>query len=169
MRPDLTTFLVLLAAGCGGAQVEVREAGPQARHAAHGEPEAEPEPEPEPGAPADLGQGLVREILEPGSGPAAATGRLVRFHYRSHLADTWGDEEAEPFDSSGPMPMETTLDSGEPRLIDGLTRGLAGLRAGSRALLRIPATLAWGAEGNPAAGVPEEADLVVELRVVEVR
>jgi FKBP-type peptidyl-prolyl cis-trans isomerase len=50
-----------------------------------------------------------------------------------------------------------------------LRRGLEGLTPGSEARLKIPASLAWGEKGDPAVGVPANADVVIEVHVLDVQ
>jgi peptidylprolyl isomerase len=151
-------------AACDGGSVEVTEAShPDGEHSEHAV-------EFTPGEPVDLGDGLICEQLTAGHGPAADAGCEVTLHYSSYLAADWDEQdEPQPFDSSTSrhVPLKLHLGRG-PKVIEGLARGLVGLRAGSEAVLHVPAELGWGTEGNAASGVPADADLVYEVRVIEV-
>ena len=163
MRCSIPLALLFCAAACGEATVEVREA-------AHAEDEPVPEPVAlPPGEPVDVGDGLLVEQTTRGHGPAAGTWSEVTLHYSSFLAEGYEDEPREPFDSSTSrhVPLVLRLGSG-PQVIEGLARGLVGLRAGDEVVLRVPSELGWGKAGNPSFGVPADADLVYEVRVLEV-
>ncbi len=172
MRPDHHTrarglaTLLLAAAACGGGdEIEVREAAsppaplsPPARAARRAEPEL-PEREPRTQYPS----GLAVEILEPGEGRVpAAPGRRVTMHHEIRLAE--GEAPLESTRTLG-IPYRFTLGAGE--VVPGLDRGLVGARAGDRLRLRIPATLAYGASGMGT--IPAEADLVVDVEILEVQ
>ncbi len=164
MRPAVLSCWLLVAA-CGDTAVEVTEAARAADE--HVEETSVPKPE----EPLDLGDGLLCEDLEPGHGPAATVGSEVTLHYSSYLAEQW-ESESEPvaFDSSASrhVPLTLRLGSGAG-VVEGLARGLVGLRAGSETVLHVPSELGWGEQGNPAAGVPADADLVFEIRVLSVK
>ena len=186
MRTLALLSLLVLTAACEDRQVEVREAtaqAPGAEQAAEAHRPAEPtdsasaehgeageaDESGESGEAAEARADLEVEVLERGSGPAVHRRSTVRVHYEAWLAEAHGADEA-PFDSSLSrlLPLELQLGGAGPGVIEGLSRGLLGLHEGSRALLRIPARLGWGAEGNPAAGVAPDSDLVYEVRVVSV-
>jgi peptidylprolyl isomerase len=166
MRTALLCTSALLVAACGEAHVEVTEAA---------RVEEEPVDERPPGQPIELKDGLVCEVTRAGSGAVVAANSRVKLHYDAYLADGWpaGPEGEEPrsFDSSASrhVPLELDLGSHSRRkVIAGLERGLVGLRAGSEAVLHVPAGLAWGESGHPPSGVPENAAVVYEVRILEV-
>ena len=106
------------------------------------------------------------EVTKPGSGTAATAGKHVTIHYKASLADA-----EKPFDSTftSNRPLEVELGAGAKlQVIEGLRRGLEGLMPGSEVRLKIPANLAWGEKGNPAVGVPANADIVFDLQVLDV-
>jgi FK506-binding nuclear protein len=106
-------------------------------------------------------------VTKVGQGTAATSASKVTIHYRASLV---GAEK--PFDSTFLIyrPLEVALDpSAKMSVIEGLRRGLAGLTPGSEVRLEIPANLAWGEKGNPAVGVPANADVVFEVTVLEVQ
>ena len=109
----------------------------------------------------DRGDGLVLEILEAGSGPAAKSGSAVAFHHKILLA-----EGETPVDDSASRGVPLSVRLGEHKLFPGLERALIGLRAGARARARVPAALAYGEAGF--GDVPPNADLIVELTLAEV-
>lgn len=166
MRPVLHVApLLLLAAACSGEDpVQVREA------AALAPASPVPAAQPAAGVPAqpeilELGDGLVVEVLVRGEGGVAQRGGEILVHYTARVA---GAEQ--PFDSSWSrgVPDRWRLSTrARPRLIEGLVRGLVGLPAGTRCLLRIPAPLGFGSEGREPSGIPPDADLVYEVRLLE--
>ncbi len=163
MRLPIQLAALLACLACGKAEVEVQEARPA-------DPAAEVTPAAqvlEPPQVLELERGLVVEVAQRGTGAVARRGGEVLVHYSARLS---GAEQ--PFDSSGSrgLPDRWRLSTkGSPRLVEGLVLGLEGLPSGSKATLKIPAALAWGEAGNPAAGVPANADLVYEVTLLEAR
>lgn len=107
------------------------------------------------------------KLTTPGKGMAATSASRVTIHYRALLADT-----QKAFDSSSATqrPLEVDLDpAAKLPVIEGLRRGLAGVMPGSEVRLEIPANLAWGEKGNPAVGVPANADVIFEVTVLDVQ
>lgn len=180
MRWIAAAWIVGCAAACGGSEPEavaepaepVAEAvqEPEAGHVAEpaGEHAVEPHAAGDSAAAArgsveTRAGGLVVRLETPGSGPAVALGDALTLHYRAFVA-----EQEQPFDATEGVPLRVVLGAAQPRLIEGLTRGLVGLRAGAHARLEIPPALAWGTKGNEAIGVPADAALVYDVRVVSV-
>jgi FKBP-type peptidyl-prolyl cis-trans isomerase len=171
MRPLVAACLVLLAA-CSPAEPDQASTSTEAtpeQHASASAAKAAAEASDAPAQPTviDRGDGLTVEVERAGAGVEVAGDSSVTLHYRAFVA---GAEK--PFDSSydAGLPLDVKLGAGaRPRLIDGLARGLVGLRAGSKAKLKIPAALGWGSAGNEGSGVPKDADLVYEVEVVGVR
>ena len=181
MRTLTLLSLLTLTTACEDRQVEVHEAPAEDGSAVVSEgraPDTSEEDAPAPGVEgseatteaAEPKAQLLVEILEQGEGPALHRGMTVRVHYEAWLAEAHAGDGA-PFDSSLSrlVPLELRLGGTGAGVIEGLTRGLLGLRVGSRARLLIPAELGWGATGNPAAGVAPDSDLVYEVRVLSVR
>ncbi len=107
------------------------------------------------------------QVMKTGTGVAATVGKHVTIHYKASVADA-----EKPFDSTfaSNRPLEVDLSIGAKlKVIEGLRRGLEGLMPGSEVRLQIPASLAWGEKGNPAVGVPANADVVFEVQVLDVQ
>lgn len=102
--------------------------------------------------------GLKYLDLAPGSGPAAKNGDELQVHYTGWL------ENGKKFDSSvGGKPFEFIL--GARQVIRGWDEGLAGMKAGGKRRLVIPAALGYGDRGA-GADIPPGATLVFEVELV---
>jgi peptidylprolyl isomerase len=78
-----------------------------------------------------------------------------------------GQASGEEFDSSWDAdepPAEFSLDG----VIDGWTQGIPGMKVGGRRLLTIPGSLAYGAQGNPSAGIGPDETLVFVVDLIAV-
>lgn len=103
--------------------------------------------------------GLGYKILKEGEGEKPEAGQRVRVHYTGTL------EDGTKFDSSldRGTPFVFTLGTGQ--VIKGWDEGIALLKVGSRALLKLPSDLAYGARG--AGGViPPNATLYFEVELL---
>ncbi len=103
--------------------------------------------------------GLKYIIQDPGKGKQAEKGKVVSVHYYGALAD------GKRFDSSfGSTGMPYTFNLGQGMVIPGWDEGIPLLKEGGKAMLFIPAELAYGAAGSPPV-IPANAELIfyVEL------
>jgi FKBP-type peptidyl-prolyl cis-trans isomerase len=106
--------------------------------------------------------GLKYEDLAEGSGPAAKAGDTVEVHYTGRLTD------GTKFDSSVDRGTPFSFKLGAGRVIKGWDEGVAGMKAGGKRKLTIPADLAYGKRG--AGGViPPDAELVFEVELLRLR
>jgi FKBP-type peptidyl-prolyl cis-trans isomerase len=129
---------------------------------------ANPEPLPKPemssefeGEPQDLGDGLVVRDVTVGEGQGEVKpGATVIAHYRGVLAET-----GEQFDSSYDRGQPATFRLEPGALIEGFSRGLLGMKAGSTRRIEIPSDLGYGEFGSPPK-IPANADLVFEVEVL---
>lgn len=161
MRSNLIATVLLLAA-CERAKEPADAPTTTASASATAAPS-----EPETPQTIDRGDGLVVTVQRAGQGEAITNSSAVTLHYRAFV-----ENADKPFDSSyeSGVPLQLQLGSSStPRVIEGLARGLVGLRAGTQAKLAIPAALGWGEAGNEGAGVPKDAGLIYEVDVVGVR
>jgi FKBP-type peptidyl-prolyl cis-trans isomerase FkpA len=150
-------LVALGAAACGDAEAPAARAG---------------EEPPAPSAPAEpatleRGDGLTLVLEHAGDGAQARRGDLVSVRYTARV-----DGAEQPFASTRTANRPLTFVLGErgpTPVLPGMVRGIEGLRSGARATLRIPPALGYGSAGLPAAGVPADATLVVELELVAVR
>ncbi len=96
-----------------------------------------------------------------GEGDGAATGDTVIVHYTGILTD------GTPFDTSrqeGREPFPVVL--GENRVIQGWEIALQGMKKGSRKLVAIPASLAYGDRGQ--GSIPPGATLIFDIEVLDI-
>ena len=96
-----------------------------------------------------------------GDGPAAQLGDLVVFDYTLWLVD--GTRVDSTLDRG--VPLESILGS---LPLEGLNRGIVGMRPEGRRRLHIPPELAYGAAGI-AELVPPDSTLDCEVHLVELR
>ena len=123
------------------------------------QPQAAPTAPPAPPAPiasVTTASGLRGETLEAGTGPRPALEDAVLVMYEGRLAD------GTVFDAS-PQPVGF----GVSQLIPGFTEGLLLMNQGGVYRLRIPAALAYGAEGA-GESVPPNADLEFLVMLIDI-
>jgi peptidylprolyl isomerase len=105
--------------------------------------------------------GLYYLDLQPGTGGEAQAGRKVTVHYTGWLPD------GEKFDSSvdAGKPYVFTLGAGD--VIKGWDEGIAGMKAGGRRKLVVPAPLGYGASGQ--GPIPANSVLVFDVELLGVQ
>ena len=106
------------------------------------------------------GVSLVALERGPIEGPTPGLDDVVQIHYEGRLAET-----SDFFDSSwsGGGPVEFRVGS----LIAGMTEALTYMRPGDRALVHIPAALAYGDQGS-GSNVPPGADLMFQIIMLNI-
>lgn len=114
--------------------------------------------------------GVFVEVKEKGTGPAAASGKLVSIKYTGYTL------EGKPFDSNidstkqtqkhGMEPFEFV--AGQSGAIFGMLEGVTAFNKGGKGRLFIPAHMGYGAQGSPPAIKPNE-HLVFDIEVVDVK
>lgn len=100
------------------------------------------------------------DVLGEGEGEAAARGEWVWVHY---LVDVEGHEIDGSHDGK---PLSFRLGESSD-VIEGLHRGVEGMRVGERRRVVVPPGL--GYRGQKLAGIPPEADLVFLVELMERR
>lgn len=104
--------------------------------------------------------GLQYEVISEGTGPKPKSTDVVKVDYIGTLLN--GDE----FDSS--------IKRGEPAkfplngVIPGWTEGLQLMNVGSKYKFYIPGNLAYGAQGQPQAGIGPNATLIFEVELLSI-
>lgn len=108
--------------------------------------------------------GLKLYIEKPGKGDKIEKGSKVIVHY-----DGWLAEDYTLFDSSRKKRRPFEFNFGEGNVIQGWEEGLEGLRAGTKLQLKIPANLAYGAQGVPSLKIPPNAELIFKVEILKVK
>jgi len=108
-------------------------------------------------------RGLLYQVIEPGEGESIEWGDRLQVHYQGYFLD------GTTFDSSYERgkPLEFYVGN----VIPGWNEGLQKLRVGSKALLLVPAHLAYGVQGlSDGQGgylVPPKKSLIFQIHVME--
>jgi FKBP-type peptidyl-prolyl cis-trans isomerase FkpA len=106
-----------------------------------------------------------------GTGPAAANGSAVTVNYTGWLYNPRGaDSKGQMFDTSlaaGRTPLPVTV--GTRRVIPGFEQAIVGMSVGGKRRVYIPASLAYGSQGDSTGTIPPNAALVFELELVTVQ
>ncbi|MBX3170413.1 MAG: FKBP-type peptidyl-prolyl cis-trans isomerase [Candidatus Eremiobacteraeota bacterium] len=107
--------------------------------------------------------GLQYEILKPGAGAVAQSGRTVQVHYTGWLTN------GTKFDSSVDrgQPFEFPLGGG--RVIKGWDEGVAGMQIGEKRKLTIPPDLGYGQRGAGGGLIPPGATLIFEVELLGIK
>jgi FKBP-type peptidyl-prolyl cis-trans isomerase len=107
--------------------------------------------------------GLVYWDIRVGTGEVAKEGSHVRVHYTGWLTN------GKKFDSSvdAGTPFDFTIGNGE--VIKGWEEGVSGMKVGGKRQLRIPPSLGYGAEGTPGGPIPPNANLIFDVKLLQVQ
>lgn len=105
--------------------------------------------------------GLGIDVLTPGTGAEATSGKRVDVHYVGTLTD------GSKFDSSRDRGRPFTFTLGAGQVIKGWDQGVAGMKVGEVRRLTVPADLGYGARGFPPV-IPPNATLVFEVELLAV-
>ena len=110
------------------------------------------------GEPIKSWNGLESWIIEEGKGDSPLPTDLVKVHYTGWL------EDGTKFDSS--------VDRGKPatfplnRVIPGWTEGVGEMCIGEKRKLKIPAEMAYGAQGRPS--IPPNSTLIFDVELIDI-
>ncbi|MGA1597696.1 MAG: FKBP-type peptidyl-prolyl cis-trans isomerase [bacterium] len=99
----------------------------------------------------------------PGDGPKIEEGAKVKVHYEGWLA-----EDYKLFDSSRKKRKPFEFEFGRGDVIAGWEEALKDIREGTKLQIKIPAKLAYGAQGIPQLDIPPNADLIFKVEVLKV-
>lgn len=110
-------------------------------------------------APVTKPSGLVYQSLRDGTGPSPAATDTVKVYYRGTFTD--GKE----FDSSLKEPAEFPLN----KVIKCWTEGVQLMKAGGKARLTCPASIAYGEKGTRDGTIPPNTTLLFEVELLEVK
>ncbi|WP_165871354.1 FKBP-type peptidyl-prolyl cis-trans isomerase [Flaviaesturariibacter flavus] len=105
--------------------------------------------------------GAYIQMLTPGSGPHVQNGDLVNVYYTGRTM------EGKAFDSNTDTSFHHTeplmVRVGEGQMMRGFEDALLQMKAGDKARVYIPSSLAYGAQGIPQAGIGPNAILVFDV------
>jgi FKBP-type peptidyl-prolyl cis-trans isomerase len=104
--------------------------------------------------------GLVSEVLKPGTGEVAKKGDTVRVHYVGTFPD------GRKFDSSRDRGEPFTFKLGAGMVISGWDMGVEGMKEGEMKKLTIPPNLGYGS--SRVGPIPPNSTLVFEVELVDV-
>lgn len=109
----------------------------------------------------DLPSGLSYQVYKHGSGAKLQNGDIVKLHYIGKL------ENDTVFDSSRKRGEAFQFKLGAGQVIKGWDEGISKLKVGDRAILTIPAHLAYG---NRAMGkIPPNSTLIFDVEILGVK
>jgi peptidylprolyl isomerase len=103
---------------------------------------------------------LVVKDLIVGNGPAAKTGQTLTVQYVGVLFSN-----GKQFDASWDRGQTFSFPLGQGQVIPGWDRGLVGMHVGGRRQLIIPASLAYGAQGQPPT-IPPNSALIFDIDLI---
>lgn len=106
--------------------------------------------------------GLKMHIIEQGGGTMPKAGQTVSVHYRGYLLT------GKVFDESYKRGNPIVFPVGTGRVIRGWDESIMKLNVGSRALIYLPAEIAYGDRGA-GADIPPGATLVFDVVLMEVK
>jgi peptidylprolyl isomerase len=102
---------------------------------------------------------LQRQVIRQGAGPKIAKGDLLVLDY---VGQIW---RGKVFDNSYDRHTASAVQIGIGSALAGWDTGLVGLTVGSRVMLTVPPSFAYGKSGNSAAGIKPTDTLVFVLDV----
>lgn len=105
--------------------------------------------------------GLKYQIIEEGTGEQAVAGKNIDVHYYGVLTD------GTRFDDSFSKQRVFSFPLGQGRVIKGWDEGFALLKEGTKAILYIPAELAYGAADRGT--IPANSELIFYVEMLDVK
>ncbi|MEM8895921.1 MAG: FKBP-type peptidyl-prolyl cis-trans isomerase [Bacteroidota bacterium] len=103
--------------------------------------------------------GLGYKVIQEGTGELPQADQPVKVHYTGYL------EDGTKFDSSYDRNKPFSFVLGKGQVIKGWDEGVALLKKGSKAILRIPPDIAYGSRAR--GPIPANATLYFEIEVLE--
>ncbi len=108
-------------------------------------------------------EGVLYQVLKPGTGPVETTTHTLLLHYTLYLPDGRKLESSRDAEFPVPLKLKRNTDS----FIKGFEIGTQGMRVGEIRKMYIPAELGYGEKGNEA--VPPNTPLVFEAELVDLK
>lgn len=102
--------------------------------------------------------------LVPGTGAAAKDGDCLVMKYYGTLAS-----DGKLFDENFTKPTGFAFTLGQHQVISGWDQGLVGMKVGGERRLVIPASLAYGSQSPDPSTIPENADLVFDVKLLRIQ
>jgi FKBP-type peptidyl-prolyl cis-trans isomerase len=118
-------------------------------------------PRPIPQAAIIRGDGLITQVLAPGSGDEAKSGDKITVHYLGTI------KEGPVFANTREKDQPFSFWVGERQVIQGWDDGLLGMREGELRRITVPPELGYGSEPKP--GIPPGSTLIFEVELLDVR
>jgi FKBP-type peptidyl-prolyl cis-trans isomerase len=109
-----------------------------------------------------LPSGVYYQVLKPGTGPKPKPGQTVSVNYNGTLLS------GKLFDSSEKTGKPIDFPIGQGAVIPGWDQGIAQLNKGTKAILLIPSSLAYGTRGA-GTDIPADSPLRFEVELVDVQ
>lgn len=106
--------------------------------------------------------GLKYDVIAPGTGTEATTGKVVSVHYTGWL------EDGTKFDSSRDRGQPFDFVLGRGQVIKGWDEGVSGMKEGEKRKLYIPSDLGYGTRGVPGV-IPPNATLIFDVELLDVK
>ena len=108
--------------------------------------------------------GLEFYDIQAGSGPFPQPGQTVTITYTGSLVD------GTIFDSSSNhSPGTFSFVSQESQVVPGFDEAVAGMQVGTVRRVAIPSNLAYGANANGTGGIPPNATLIFDLKLLSIQ
>jgi len=104
--------------------------------------------------------GVIKEVLQEGSGQVPTRGAVVEVHYEGRLFDT-----GESFDSSRKRGKSFKFTLGDGKVIGGWEVGLATMKVGEQSVLTCAPQYAYGQKGIPPM-IPPAATLQFDVELL---
>jgi FKBP-type peptidyl-prolyl cis-trans isomerase len=102
--------------------------------------------------------GLFIAMISEGTGDAPTPGKKVQVHYTGTLLN------GNKFDSSVDRGQPFSFTLGKGQVIKGWDEGIAKLKPGSKAILGIPSSMAYGARST--GSIPANSPLIFEVQLI---
>ena len=111
--------------------------------------------------------GIYVEVINPGSGNLADSGKYVTLNYTgTHLDGKKFDSNVDTsFHHVGPISFTV----GDGQMVKGFDEGVRLLRVGGTGRAYVPSMLAYGARPRPGSGIKPFEHLVFDLTIVDVK